>query len=484
MQTLARFFFPKEKIVFIDNTNAIENDELVVYSILDEQREEVSVKTNFMPQQIQGYAAQRVNDEDKKDPEAYQKAIKETAKMSFYKAATKMTGTDLPWGILTGIRPVKKVTAFLDKGYTDEQITLVMKNKYSAKKDKVQLALEVAKRQQKILKKVSPIHIGIYIGIPFCPSRCAYCSFISTSFKRAKMMVEPYLEALIDEIWYTKEIIEKIGWKPSSIYIGGGTPTSLTASQLDQLLKVVGKAFEVGNEIEFTLEAGRPDTIDTHKLAVMKKHHVNRISINPQTMNSQTLEKIGRNHSPDEVIKAFELARSEGFDHINADIIAGLPDETFSMYAHTLEEVQKLKPESITAHTMSIKRSAKLHDQKDILLTQQAQQVNKMVNYTQQFMKQHALYPYYMYRQKNMLGNFENVGYCKTGFEGSYNIQIMEEKHSIIAMGCGGVTKIFNAHNNQISRIFNVKEVKDYISRIEEMKQRKNMIYQYIKGSD
>ena len=484
MQTLARFFFPKEKIVFIEDIKAVENDEMVVSSVLDKKTEEINVTTHIMPYNIQGYAKQKVSPKEKEAPLLYQKICKETAKMSFYKAATKITQMHLPWGILTGIRPVKKVNGFLEEGYTDEQIIKTIKHRYVAQEDKIRLALDVAKRQQKILKKLSSKHIGIYVGIPFCPSRCAYCSFISTAFKSAKTMIEPYIELLIDEIRYTRQIIKQLGWTPSSIYIGGGTPTTLTPSQLDRLLKVVYEAFYTHNDIEFTVEAGRPDTIHKHKLAVMKTYAVNRISINPQTMNGQTLKKIGRDHSPEDIIKAFDLARKEGFNHINADIIAGLPDETYEMYAYTLREIQKLNPESITAHTMSIKRSAKLHDQKEMFLTRQAEEVRKMVDYTQQFMNEHVLYAYYMYRQKNMLGNFENVGYCKVGFEGIYNIQIMEEQHSIISMGCGGVTKIFNPHNNQLSRIFNVKEVKDYINRIEEMKQRKNMIYQYIKGSD
>lgn len=484
IQTIVRVFFPDEAIEFVDSRVELKDGDIAVYSKFEEQTGNITFQTVIRIQdtESEGFARQKLEDEHSNNAHRYHKICRETAKLSFYRAAKKIMQIGTPWGILTGIRPSKRIHALLDEGKSDEEVIDIMTEKYAASEEKIRLALTVAHNEQKILEALRPNSVGIYIGIPFCPTRCVYCSFVSNSFQRAKKMIEPYVDALIREITHTINIIKEMYWQPECIYIGGGTPTTLLPLQLERLLDTLCIQLEMSNIKEFTVEAGRPDTIDKEKLKVLKKYGVNRLSINPQTMNTSTLKKIGRLHTPEDTVKAFELAREFGFDNINTDVIIGLPEETFAMYCHTLTEVQKLDPENITVHTMSIKRSSMLYERKKEFSMTQSNIVQEMLSFTQNFMEKHHKQPYYMYRQKNMLGNFENVGYCKDGFEGIYNIQIMEEKHSIIAMGCGAVTKMVDTRNNRIDRIFNVKEVKDYIDRIDEMLERKNRIYEYFKS--
>lgn len=403
------------------------------------------------------------------------KALKEALKKAVYDTLSAYTHRQMPWGILTGIRPTKLVHEALKSGMSDEAIDTYLEEAYKVSPSKRILMREVAKQELAILSKNKPEEVSIYIGIPFCPTRCVYCSFTAYSLEQKQKEVEPYLEALFKEISFVAEA--KSGVPIRSLYIGGGTPTSLNEDQLERLLAHVEQSFDLSQIEEYTVEAGRPDTITDEKLRIMKAHGVGRISINPQSMNQKTLDAIGRRHTVEEIIEVFQTARALGHDNINMDMILGLPDEEVEDVAYTLQELKKLAPENITVHTMAIKRASRLRealrdDEASVHLTE-GDKIQKMLSLCEQEITGMGLAPYYMYRQKNMLGNFENVGYAKPGTEGIYNIEIMEEAESIIALGAGAITKIVYQNGERIDRIPNVKSLKDYIERIDEMIERK-----------
>lgn len=385
--------------------------------------------------------------------------------------------TNHPWGILSGIRPAKIATKLLTDGASKEQVLHHFVHNYNTMPQKASLAYEIASRELQIQNAMYPDGISIYIGIPFCPTRCLYCSFVTCGTRQAAKLIPDYVTALKQEIDYVGRLIAKNKRRIETVYIGGGTPTTLSAEQLDDLILAIEASMDLSSLKEFTVEAGRPDTITAEKLETLKKHQVGRISINPQTMNPQTLKLIGRAHTPEHIRQAVALARKFDFNCINMDVIAGLPGESLKDFQYTLYEVEKLCPENTTVHTMSIKRSSRLHEYlTDYPLTCQ-DEVKAMVDFSQDFMKQQGKHPYYLYRQKNQLGNLENVGYAKEGCDSLYNIYIMEEIQTILALGCGGVTKTVNRKTNRIERIFNVKEPQDYLSRLNEMLLRKANVF-------
>lgn len=384
------------------------------------------------------------------------------------------------WGILTGIRPAKLATQMLEEGKSDEEILRKFTQEYQAGEDKAKLALEVARNESWITAEMYPDGVSLYIGIPFCPTRCVYCSFVTNAVASSAHLIPEYLDCLMQEIAAIAELVKRKEKRLETVYIGGGTPTTLSAGQLEQLIYFVFSSFDMSGVKEFTVEAGRPDTITEDKLKTLKSCGVNRISINPQSMNEQTMRVIGRRHTPDDIRHAFALARKCGFDMINMDIIAGLPGETLAMFQHTVAEVEKLSPENTTVHTMSIKRASRLRETLEEYSMTRGEEVAQMVNFARETMSSAGKQPYYLYRQKNILGNLENVGYSKPGFESLYNIYIMEEIQTILALGCGGSTKTVNRESGLIQRIFNVKEPKDYIERIDEMLERKQALYDMI----
>mgnify|MGYP002518846472 CR=1 FL=1 len=384
--------------------------------------------------------------------------------------------TKSPWGVLTGIRPSKIATKLLRGGMSADDTIRYFMREYGADEKKARLATEVAQAELPIRKSMSESGVSIYIGIPFCPTRCLYCSFVTCGTKQAARLTDKYVEALKREISYVSDIVSGNGNTVETVYIGGGTPTTLSADLLDDMLSHLRDSFDLSCCKEFTVEAGRPDTIDREKLMTLKRRGVDRISINPQSMNLDTLHLIGRAHTPEEIEQAFYLARDCGFDNINMDVIAGLPGEDLDMFKYTLERVEKMSPEDTTVHVMSIKRSSRLHEYlKDYQLTD-GDTVAEMVDFAYDFLRGCGKHPYYMYRQKNQLGNLENVAYTKPGFESLYNIYIMEEIQTIISLGCGGVTKTVDRTCDRIERIFNVKEPKDYIERLDEMLSRKDAL--------
>ncbi len=390
--------------------------------------------------------------------------------------------TKTPWGILTGIRPAKLATKLLREGKTQQDVLDYFRNDCGTTQAKAALALETAKAEMPVEDAMDKDGISLYVGIPFCPTRCLYCSFVTCGTRQAAKLIPEYLECLDKEIAFAGTLSAQNGRHLETVYIGGGTPTTLTAEQMDRLLATIEESFDLSSCKEFTVEAGRPDTVTEEKLRVLKRHGVDRISINPQSMNPETLHTIGRAHTPEDIRTAMAMARDCGFDCINMDVIAGLPGETVEMFRYTMEEVEKLQPENTTVHTMSIKRSSRLHEYLgDYALTDSAQ-VEAMVDFAYEYMKEQGKHPYYMYRQKNQLGNLENVGYCKPGTENLYNIYIMEELQTILSVGCGGVTKTVDPVKNKIERIFNVKEPQDYIARIDEMIDRKKNMFELEKA--
>lgn len=396
------------------------------------------------------------------------------AGMSFYNTVQKVRPKSLPWGVMTGIRPAKPVRRMLMAGKTEADVYAYMKNLYGVTDQKIKLAVEVAKNEIDILRQNTPDKIGLYIGIPFCPTRCLYCSFVSSDMRYTKKYMDDYCELLAREIEHSAALLKSAALKIDSIYIGGGTPTSLTAEKLSALLKAIHTHFDLSYLKEFSIEAGRPDTITPEKLTILKDAQVDRISINPQTMNIKTLQIIGRNHTPDDILKAFDMARAAGVWCINADIIAGLPGETEHDFAYTLSEIDKLSPENITVHTLSIKRGSKLNQHKESYRLSEAETVENMLCLSRSFMQKTNRAAYYMYRQKNMLGNLENVGYAKKGYMSRYNVNIMEEEQTILALGAGGVSKVIIPSCDRIERIFNFKTPAEYISRFNEILTKKD----------
>jgi len=409
----------------------------------------------------------------------HKKNVKETLKRVVYEVLSELTGQHMPWGILTGIRPTKIVHDYLSQGLAEESISLMLKDDYKISNDKIKLMIEVAKQELDILSRNKRDEISVYIGIPFCPTRCVYCSFTAYSLEKKANWVDPYLEALCKEIDYVAKA--KGGIPIRSLYIGGGTPTSLNETQLLRLLTHIKKSFDLSAIEEYTVEAGRPDTITREKLIIMKQMDVNRISINPQSMNQKTLDTIGRKHTIEDIIRVFHLAREIGHQNINMDIILGLPNESVKDVENTLIELSKLSPENITVHTLAVKRASRLKEEKDEYHLTEPGSIEQMLDLSEKHIATMGLRPYYMYRQKNMLGNFENVGYASPGKECIYNIEIMEEKESIIALGAGAITKMVYQNGERIDRVANVKSLEDYISRIDEMIERKKLGFEKYK---
>ncbi|HHV11718.1 MAG TPA: coproporphyrinogen dehydrogenase HemZ [Clostridiales bacterium] len=405
--------------------------------------------------------------------EALTKAqYKNTLKRALYQLLSQEVKRELPWGILTGIRPTKLVYELLEQGTPEDGIKARMHEEYLCSGEKVDMSIQIARRELQLLSEMDYRKgYSLYIGIPFCPTTCLYCSFTSYSIAKFAGLVEDYLVALEKELEYAATCFPDK--KLTTVYLGGGTPTTLAAGQLDRLLGRVRQLFDFSNVKEFCVEAGRPDSITPEKLQVLKKWGVSRISINPQSMQQGTLDLIGRQHSVEEVKEAFHMAREAGHNNINMDIIIGLPGERPEDVADTLRQIRELEPESLTVHTLAIKRAARLNLERDNYARLKASEVPRMLEETVRFAKENSYLPYYLYRQKNMADNLENIGYSRYGKEGLYNILIMEEKQTILALGAGGMSKFVFHKENRLERVDNVKSVTDYINRIDEMIGRK-----------
>lgn len=415
--------------------------------------------------------------------------IKEDIKKLVFSSLKELTKEEYPWGILVGIRPSKIALKYLEEGKTEEEIIRIFEIKHLASKKKAKLCIEIAKTEEKFVNKESN-SIAIYIGMAFCPTRCFYCSFAANPIVGNKKLVNPYLQALIKEISAMKKYVNDRKLNIESVYFGGGTPTAVNNEEFEDVMKEVYEAFVKDKNLkEFTVECGRPDSITSEKLQTMKTYDVTRISINPQTMNDDTLKMIGRGHTSAQVIEKFNLARSMGFNDINMDMIIGLPGEGIKEVLHTKNEILKLKPDSLTVHGLSLKRASILYENfilKKGIQVKKQEELAQMYEESRILAQELGLHPYYMYRQKNMVGNMENLGYSRKGAECIYNIEMIEDKQTIIALGADAVSKVVFLDENRIERFANIKDIKEYCNRIDEMIQGKiNLLDSlYLKGEE
>jgi oxygen-independent coproporphyrinogen-3 oxidase len=399
------------------------------------------------------------------------KEYRNIIKRLLYRALSSYTKKTLPWGAQTGVRPAKIALDRLKEGWTQEAIRDFMKVHYLCSEEKTELALTIAQKEYSLLSGLEENGYSIYIGIAFCPSKCLYCSFPSYSVEKFGGMMDDYLLALFQEIDYAKDCMGKK--QLQTVYVGGGTPTALDEVRLERLLEKITNTLDFTFVQEFTVEAGRPDSITREKLVLLKRYGVTRISVNPQTMNQRTLDIIGRRHTVEDVKRAFFLAREEGHDNINMDLIMGLPGEDLGEVRHTLKEIEALSPDSLTVHTLAIKRAADLNIYRERYQAMVPLNTSEMLALAEKFTAENGYFPYYLYRQKNMTGNLENVGYAKERKEGLYNILIMEEQQTILALGAGATSKYVFPTGGRIERTDNCKSITDYIYRIDEMIDRK-----------
>ena len=409
-----------------------------------------------------------VNWEDRTD-------TKNKVKRRMYALLLLQTGRQLPWGSLTGIRPTKLVLTRLQEGMEPAKIRDFLRKNYYTGETKIDLAIDTAVYETELLKTLDYAHgYSLYVGIPFCPTTCLYCSFTSYPIGKWKNRTGEYLQALFHEM--DQLAVTMKGKTPDTVYIGGGTPTALSAEDLEALCSHMEETFDLKTVREWTVEAGRPDSITEEKLRVLKKHGISRISINPQTMKQETLDLIGRHHTVEMVKEKFALARSLGFDNINMDLIVGLPGEDMEDVRRTMEEIRALDPESVTVHSLAIKRASRLNLMKETYASYKITNTQEMIDLTADCCREMGMKPYYLYRQKNMAGNFENVGYAKPQKACIYNVLIMEEQQTIAACGAGTTTKVLFPGENRRERWENVKDVDLYMARIDEMIEKKNLL--------
>ena len=453
--------------------NNIDNDyhysELIRVFIPDEEFE--VIKINISPNRKLALGDKRyiVNLVDSSD--------RDTIKRELYQLLKQITGIETNWGTVTGVRPLKIAQKIYKRLGSISAMQDCLRNIFMVSEDKIKLLTEIVEYQDKYLKTNPSEKISVYIGIPFCPTRCAYCSFAS-NVANSDAEIEQYLNNLLKEIEYMGNLIRLNNDEIESIYIGGGTPTTLNAEQLERLIISTCKCFDMSaDQIEYTIEAGRPDTIDAKKLETIRKLGVSRISINPQTMKDSTLELIGRRHKSSDIVSAYKLAKEYGFDVINADIIAGLPEESFDDFKSTLEQVLELGANNITVHTLSIKKGSRMKESDPEYYRRNVETVSKMLGYAHDKLKDNGFYPYYIYKQKHQIGALENVGYCKDGKHSIYNIRIMEEKQTIVGLGAGGIGKVYFPDEDRLERVPNVCNYEIYNERFDEMIERKNFYY-------
>lgn len=466
IHSLIKAFYPETDVKVIDSSLKESSDEGLPDIFIEIYPEKILI-SYVLDKDIR---VNKIETEGFSRPE-----VKSALKQLIYRTISDSTGKELPWGTLTGIRPTKIPMGMLNEGVEKELICTYMKDTYLLSDEKMELAIAIAEREQNLLKKIDYENgYSLYIGIPFCPTTCLYCSFTSFPICAYRDKADLYLDALIKELEFTATQFK--GKNPYTIYIGGGTPTTLSPALLEKLLGRVSELFDIPSLFEFTVEAGRADSITEEKLRVLRKYGVNRISVNPQTMNQKTLDLIGRRHTVEDVIEAFDLARKMGFENINMDIILGLPGEEEKDVRITIDEISKLRPDSLTVHSLAVKRASKLSEwikENGIKMLKNTDETMKIASEGAMSM---GMNPYYLYRQKNMSGNFENVGYSAPGKEGIYNILIMEEVQTIVACGAGTVTKrVFP--EGRIERCDDVKDVNLYIEKIDEMIERKKKLF-------
>lgn len=472
-EKIIRIFYPEEKIYFASSGEEAEGDVLftavagkgenTVFSC----RAEIGGKTAEY-----SFTAFLPEDDVSSDGE------KLLAK-AIIKVLGEITGIVPPWGILTGVRPSKLMRKYIaEKGSEEAKNTFT--GFLSVSPEKTGLAFNVAEAENACIALSAPRSYSLYISIPFCPTRCSYCSFVSHSIEQAKKLIPDYVRLLCEEISLTAKTAKELGLRLETVYIGGGTPTSLSAGELERICAALNGSFDMKSVREFTVEAGRPDTVDSEKLTVLKNAGVSRISINPQTFSDKVLENIGRKHTSADIYEKFALARAAGFDNINMDLIAGLPGDSPAGFRDSLDRTLALDPENVTVHTLALKSSARLVTGEETRTV--CRETEEMLAYSRGRLYGAGFFPYYMYRQSKSVGNLENVGWAKKGTECLYNIFMMEEVHTVLAAGGGAVTKLKAPGENRIERIYNFKYPYEYISRFDELCERKNAIKEFYGG--
>ncbi|MCI8442926.1 MAG: coproporphyrinogen dehydrogenase HemZ [Provencibacterium sp.] len=469
MQALAMLFSRGQKVrLSHELPPQPEGDALYTGLLEEEERQRIIVRA-----WIGGRYTERSESLLEQDPAAERKMGK-----LCYQALCELTGLSPAWGILTGVRPVKLVRALLEKGADDNELHRYFCEECLVSEEKLRLCCETAAVQRPLIEDGDPQDISLYVSIPFCPSRCRYCSFVSHSIEQAGRLIDPYLQLLERELQTLGEKVRRHRLRITAVYFGGGTPTILSAGQLERLFEGIKESFELSFVREYTVEAGRPDTITAEKLAVMRRYGVNRLSVNPQSLQDAVLEKAGRRHTAQQAVESYLLARQFGFFTINMDLIAGLEGDSPALFEDTLRRVIRLRPENITVHTLSVKRAAGLGENPEEVLIRRGAQ--EMVNFSRRLLAEAGYRPYYLYRQKNMLQGLENTGYSLPGHESGYNIRIMDESQTILAAGAGGVTKLVGG--GKIVRIFNYKYPYEYISRFEQLQERQRGIDDFFGG--
>ncbi len=399
-----------------------------------------------------------------------------TATAAFYKLLEKISSYTPEWGMLTGIHPVRYYSNFV-KQVGEEQANAIFKDEYFVSEKKLKLCEDMFKLQTPYMKIEGEKCYSLYVSIPFCPTRCNYCSFVSQSVQKSKKLIKPYFDLLLKEITYTSLLVKSLGSKLKSVYIGGGTPTTLSATMLKELVSLINNEFDMSYCTEFTLEAGRADTITDEILSAIKSSGVDRISINPQTLNNKVLENIGRQHTGEEVISAYKNAREQGIKYINMDLIAGLMGDSLDSFNDTLNRVIELEPDNITIHALALKRSAKIFDSEDTKIYHgEKDTISSMIESSVNMLVKSGYTPYYMYRQSRMASNAENIGWAKNGSICAYNIYTMDDSHTIIACGAGGVSKVVDPYSNRLERVFNFKYSYEYMDRFDEILKRKEEV--------
>lgn len=457
MEALCRMFLHGRELKITEEAQIPSNEDYI-YTALN--GDEITVKAKI----------------DGKYAEAKRTAENEHARnmeLAAFGVLTEILSIRPKWGVLTGIRPVKLAMQLHDSGLSEEEIREKLKTERLVSDEKLDLLLTTMEHELEIRASSKPNSVSLYISIPFCPSRCSYCTFTSHSVEKAAKLIPQYVELLCGELRDIAVLIGELGLRLETVYMGGGTPTVLTAEQLERVLSTVNESFDMSGVREVTVEAGRPDTITAEKLAVLKKCGVGRISINPQTMDDEVLAAIGRKHSAEDVKKAFALARTFDFDSINMDLISGLPGDNMEKFRKTIAEVIAMNPDNVTLHTLTVKHGANLAPMAQSVFAATADAMNE---YAYGEFAKAGYFPYYLYRQKGTVDNLENVGFCKPGKEGIYNIFIMDETHTILSAGAGGVTKMKAPYDRKIERIFNFKYPYEYIERFELMNERKEQV--------
>lgn len=427
----------------------------------------------FRPQGWHNGTARFSSEKLDESPEQVYHTVQHALKLAFYKAGTALLGSEPPWGALTGVRPVKLPTRALLAGATPAQARRELEKDYFVSPERAKLAVDCARASVEARQSLKDDEVSLYVGIPFCPTRCAYCSFVSADVGRTLCLVEPYLEGLLREAEETGRILKELGLNVRSFYVGGGTPTTLSADQLERLLSGCEAALPLTGCTEYTVEAGRPDTITREKLEVLKAHRIGRISINPQTLEDHVLEAIGRKHSAGEFRSAQKLAAGVGFSCVNMDLIAGLPLDSFDGFRRSLEGVLAMEPENVTVHTLALKKGSRLMEQQGGRLPS-GDEVAQMLDFSKKILTTRGYIPYYLYRQKYMSGSLENVGWSRPGAGSLYNIVMMEELHTVVSLGAGGVTKLIG--EGKIFRLTNPKYPHDYLSGLDKVLEQKKEI--------